>query len=865
MHPSDQISSESLKRINALLEEMTRQENHAIYNPNFLRKYGPGSSQTFVNVPKCKKDYQREEVLILEKKNIICDKVYARKLIDDLKVSGDIIQNVINIFSSRLENEDGINENNFLIAKHGINSLISNLLPSFCLGEESSECQLNYCCEVSDSFPVVDEQYEASIKGKEVEVLQSMQVNSSSKNLEINEDDIIKNYEFKLSKNTFKHFKLIKGIFYTPVSVEDLEKEPIIFGSKSVSPPTAVGIITHVKGVKVVGCHRYYFTELLSYSDFSCMVAFVSSSVFEGILNNINQKNNDDHAEDQVLSEDTMELEDEGSLVIDLNNHEKLPIKVASVEVTSTKTEAKLFQPNEQGLNEVTGVEKADPNNVFDEFMIEIDDNYYDEFTNAQEIEVMIRTCEDHINKYEVISGDTAISINSKTKKRIAKFFISLGELNHDVSDKLKKDLEKLPKKYIHHEDTLSWLPVVILGPNIYDDFDKEKESPRNLYCSSCEVVTLLNPAKNVSGFLQHVRKEHVSNIVEDLPDIDTFAKSFNQEHMGSVSLNFIVGVKFIGRKVSHPGFFKEYNKNSSSVLPENLASFFVNSLNVRRKSSNNNPSKRPSKKRKLENDEAFNTGEDDNEDVLLSKILPTDRKVEFSAFPLHISESEVVLQVALEVPSCYLKEGIQYITTIFKNKDATHVEGLDLSDLSHNLRKTKTVMKATNKVIFSSPEVRSSVNKVVKPDNYFSQVADVKRFAVYANAPKLEYNLVVESLKLTGRLFTFPVYRSKCGLYQDNLQSLFIKDYERLQQILRPYVKDVKEWAKRIHENDEEYSKINLAIEEMRKIVEDHSLVGFSLESSKHDDNPWNYQVPLSVSAYSSINSFLRCVHLVL
>ena len=174
MRPSDQVSSESLKRINVLLEEVTRQENYAIYNPDLLRKYGPGSSQTFVNVPKCKKDYQREEVLILEQKKIKYDKVRARELIDDLKVSGDIIQNIINIFSSRLENEDGINCDNFLIAKHGINSMISNLLPSYCLGEESSECQLNFCCEVKDSFPVVDEQYEATIKGKEVEALQSM-------------------------------------------------------------------------------------------------------------------------------------------------------------------------------------------------------------------------------------------------------------------------------------------------------------------------------------------------------------------------------------------------------------------------------------------------------------------------------------------------------------------------------------------------------------------------------------------------------------------------------------------------------------------------------------------------------------------
>ena len=266
-----------------------------------------------------------------------------------------------------------------------------------------------------------------------------------------------------------------------------------------------------------------------------------------------------------------------------------------------------------------------------------------------------------------------------------------------------------------------------------------------------------------------------------------------------------------------------------------------------------------------MDNDEALNTGEDDNEDDLLTKLIPTDRKVEFSAFPLHLSDSEVVLQVALEVPSCYLKEGMEYITTVFKNNDATYVENLDLSDLSLNLRKTKAVMKATNKVIFSSPEVRSSVNKVVKPENYFSQVADVKRHAAYANAPRLDYSSVVESLNLTGRLFTFPICRSQSDFYQNGLQNLYMKDYERLQQILRPYVKDVEEWVKKIHDTDEEYSKINLALEEMKKIVEDHSLVGFALETCKYDDNPWVYPVPLSISAYSLINSFLRCVHLVL
>ena len=79
MHPSDQVSSELLKKINVILEEVTRQENYSIYNPELLRKYGPGSRQSFVNVPKCKKDYQREEVLIPEQKEIKYNKLRARE------------------------------------------------------------------------------------------------------------------------------------------------------------------------------------------------------------------------------------------------------------------------------------------------------------------------------------------------------------------------------------------------------------------------------------------------------------------------------------------------------------------------------------------------------------------------------------------------------------------------------------------------------------------------------------------------------------------------------------------------------------------------------------------------------------------
>ena len=131
---------------------------------------------------------------------------------------------------------------------------------------------------------------------------------------------------------------------------------------------------------------------------------------------------------------------------------------------------------------------------------------------------------------------------------------------------------------------------------------------------------------------------------------------------------------------------------------------------------------------------------------------------------------------------------------TIFKNNDALFVEKLDLSDLSFDLKKTRAAMQATNRVIYSSPEVRSSVNKIDKPNDYFSVAGGIKRRSAYNDAPKMDYDSVVETLILTGRLITFPIYRSQSKFYQQGLQNLFIKDYERLQQIMKPYVKRVED-----------------------------------------------------------------------
>ena len=293
---------------------------------------------------------------------------------------------------------------------------------------------------------------------------------------------------------------------------------------------------------------------------------------------------------------------------------------------------------------------------------------------------------------------------------------------------------------------------------------------------------------------------------------------------MGSITLSFISGIKYTGGKISHPRFFQDYHKNSTGVTKDFLSSYFVNSLNIKRKTD----SKNPAKKRKLNDGEASNCNVKDNEADVLNKLIPNDCKMEFSAFPIHLGDNEVVLQVSLEVPACYIKEGIEYIHAVFKNNDALLVEKLDLSDLSFDLKKTRAAMQVTDRVIYSNPEVRSSVNKIVKPNDYFFVAGGIKRRSVYNDAPKMDYDDVVETLILTGKLITFPIYRSQPKFFQQGLQTLFIKDYERLQQIMKPYVKRVTDWVEKVRCTDEEYFDFKLALEEMKKIVEDKSLVGF-------------------------------------
>ena len=128
------VPFDRLKKVSTIIQSATYEENSFIFNHELLRRYGPGSKQSFMKVPKSKTDYKREDVLIPEEREIMCNKSLALDLIKDLKISGDIIRNIITIFTSKIESEQAIDNENFYLAKLGINTLINRLLPLFCVG-----------------------------------------------------------------------------------------------------------------------------------------------------------------------------------------------------------------------------------------------------------------------------------------------------------------------------------------------------------------------------------------------------------------------------------------------------------------------------------------------------------------------------------------------------------------------------------------------------------------------------------------------------------------------------------------------------------------------------------------------------------
>ena len=79
------VSSNLLKKISNLIESSTYQKSSFVFNPKLLKRYGPSSRQTFIKVPKSKKAHLREDILVPEEKEVICDKILELEMINDLK------------------------------------------------------------------------------------------------------------------------------------------------------------------------------------------------------------------------------------------------------------------------------------------------------------------------------------------------------------------------------------------------------------------------------------------------------------------------------------------------------------------------------------------------------------------------------------------------------------------------------------------------------------------------------------------------------------------------------------------------------------------------------------------------------------
>ena len=388
------VSSDLLKKVSNFIESSTYQENSFIFNPESLRRYGPSSRQTFIKVPKSKRAHLREDILVPEEKEVICDKILALELINDLKSSGDIIRNIVTIFESKVESDEAIDNENFYLAKLGINSLISRLLPLFCLGpSEGSGCQVSTCCEIKDDFQslIVNEEYKTITVGKESDILQILENTSStftrSKKFELSKDDILEERVIELSRSTFKKFRSKSGFIHARCPVEDLKGESIVFRDNiPLRTETACGIITHVLGTEVIGAKKYHIDELLTYKNVPCTVVFISSDNFTKLLDGVMHPKNSggEHLLTEAIEDRnevngaevnvTIEFVEDQS---DLVPEPAMEIEVASTSM-ATETEANLTsQPIVQieVSSDVTSLELVNP-----------EGNPFDVFASAEEI-----------------------------------------------------------------------------------------------------------------------------------------------------------------------------------------------------------------------------------------------------------------------------------------------------------------------------------------------------------------------------------------------------------------------------------------------------------------------------------------------
>ena len=66
------------------------------------------------------------------------------------------------------------------------------------------------------------------------------------------------------------------------------------------------------------------------------------------------------------------------------------------------------------------------------------------------------------------------------------------------------------------------------------DDEVSLKKDKKIFYCTSCNLITMSNPAVNVQGVIKHLESDHPKYNNSYWPNIEKLFRSYNLHHQGS-------------------------------------------------------------------------------------------------------------------------------------------------------------------------------------------------------------------------------------------------------------------------------------------------------------------------------------------
>ena len=123
--------------------------------------------------------------------------------------------------------------------------------------------------------------------------------------------------------------------------------------------------------------------------------------------------------------------------------------------------------------------------------------------------------------RYSVLDSDSApikVVTNLKTKMALRKnsFETRVTNVEQDTLS-YEKIIRRVPKTYIKRDDgRVIIVPFTCIGPevvmlNTEETADKvgAKQGRRNFYCTSCDLISMSNPAVNIQGVIDHLEIEH--------------------------------------------------------------------------------------------------------------------------------------------------------------------------------------------------------------------------------------------------------------------------------------------------------------------------------------------------------------------